>query len=537
MVAERADTLFVNGRVITMDPSRPEAQAVAVAGDRILAVGDTDQVRELAASATEVVDLRGRSLLPGFIDSHCHLAKYGLIQLGVDCKARGVGSIADLQRELATAARTLPPGSWIRARGYDHTRLAERRHPTRADLDAAAPNHPVYLVRTCGHIAVGNSLAFQLAGVSDATPDPTGGRFERSDGRLTGLMYEAAQGPIQAASRASLDELERALEVAERDWLRVGITSAVDCGGVDGHVQALQERWLSGHQRLRITLAVQTGLGRQQGRTFVQSELFTGFGDDYLRIGPFKVMVDGSSSAPTAGTREPYCSMPEFRGQINVSQEDLDALFGPAHRAGYQLTMHAVGDRAIAMGLDAIERAMAGDRPPRLPHRIEHCAMAPADLRARIKQLGVIPVAQPYFFWEFGDGYLRDYGTERGGAMFPLNSFLADGIPVAGSSDAPVSAFDPLLGIYGAMTRRTDSGQVAGPEERIGVMDALRLYTVNGARAMGALDRRGTIEPGKLADLVVLSGDPTRVPVDELRSMSTELTMTGGQVAFATSQV
>ncbi|MBV9358863.1 MAG: amidohydrolase family protein, partial [Chloroflexi bacterium] len=360
-----ADLLLVNGRVLTMDARRPRAEAIAVAGDRILAVGNTAEMRGLADTRATVVDLRGRTLLPGLIDAHCHLSKYGLLQHGFDCKAQRVTSIADLQQGIAALAGTRPPDTWIRARGYDQTRLAERRHPTRWDLDAAAPDHPVYLVRTCGHIGVASSRALELAGLGDDTPDPPGGHFERADGRLTGLMYEGAQGPVVTASRATAEEMAAALAAAEQAWLRAGITTAVDCGGVEGHVQGWQRRHLAGALRLRVTLAVLVGLGRRQGQTFLDAELFTGFGDDRLRIGPFKVMVDGSSSGPTAATREPYCSLPDYHGQLNVTQDELDVLFEDAHRAGYQLTMHGVGDRAIEMGLNAIERALRLGGPAR----------------------------------------------------------------------------------------------------------------------------------------------------------------------------
>jgi predicted amidohydrolase YtcJ len=528
-----ADLLLVNGHVLTMDRRQPHVDAIAVAGDRVLAVGATDELTNLATAGTTLVDLRGRTLLPGLIDSHCHLSKYGLLQDGFDCKAHRITSIEDLQQGIAALAGTRPPGSWIRARGYDQTRLAERRHPTRWDLDAAAPEHPVYLVRTCGHIGVASSRALALAGVGEDTPDPPGGHFERVDGHLTGLMYEGAQGPVVTASRASADEMAMALAAAERAWLQAGVTTAVDCGGVEGHVQGWQRRHMAGQLRLRVTLAVLMGLGRQQGQAFLDSELFTGFGDDRLRIGPFKVMVDGSSSGPTAATREPYCSLPDYHGQLNVSQDELDVLFGDAHRAGFQVTMHGVGDRAIEIGLNAIERALREAGPARIPHRIEHCAMAPKDIRRRLQVLGVLPVAQPYFFWEFGDGYLLNYGVDRGGSMFPIRSFLADGIDVAGSSDAPVSAHEPLRAIQSAMTRQTMDGQVAGPHERVDLMDALRMYTINGARATGEDAERGSLEPGKLADLVVLGGDLAATPVEEVGALPVDLTIVGGEVVYS----
>ena len=342
-------------------------------------------------------------------------------------------------------------------------------------------------------------------------------------------MFESAQGPIYEAGQASAEELDQALEAAEQDWHLAGITSAVDCGGSPGHFQAWLARRLAGRQRLRVTLAVITGAGRQQGRTFLETELGTGFGDDWLRLGPFKVMVDGSSSGPTAATRRPYDSQPDFSGLLGVSQQELDELYAAAHQAGFQLTMHGVGDRAIEMGLDAMEQAFRAG-PPGLAPRIEHCAMAPPDLRARLKRVGVTPVAQPYFLWEFGDGYIRNYGAERGGRMFPLRSFLDEGILVAGSSDSPVSDHRPLLAIQSAATRQTMDGQVAGPDERIEPREALPLYTINGARAMGQERERGSLEVGKLADLIVLGADPSQVSVEEIASIPLELTMVGGQV-------
>ena len=344
------------------------------------------------------------------------------------------------------------------------------------------------------------------------------------------MLYESAQGPLYLAGSPSEQELAAALEVAERDWHQAGITSAVDCGGSPGHVRAWMERRRSGRQRLRVMLTALIGGGRQQGLTFVEAELVTGFGDDWLQVGPFKVIVDGSSSGPTAGTRQPYDSQPDFCGHLNVSQEELDGLYDQAHRAGFQLSMHGVGDRAVELGLNAMARAFQVGGPPRLDPRIEHCAMVPSDLLARLKALRVTPVAQPYFVWEFGDGYLHNYGPERGGRMFPLRSFLDAGVPVAGSSDAPVSAHQPLWAVQASASRATMDGQICGPDERITVAEALGLYTINGARAMGEAERRGSLVPGKLADLIVLGADPTRLPLEEVGQIPVELTMVGGEV-------
>jgi predicted amidohydrolase YtcJ len=281
---------------------------------------------------------------------------------------------------------------------------------------------------------------------------------------------------------------------------------------------------------MRVTFHVVNGLGRSQGDTFVESEVATDFGDDWLRVGGYKVMVDGSSSGPTAGTREPYTSQPGFSGQVLPSQDQLNAMFEAAHRRGFQLTMHGVGDRAVEMGLTAMERAFELAGPPRRRPRIEHCAMVPDDLMPRLKRIGLIPIPQPYFIFEFGDGYLRNYGEGRGGAMFPIGSFLRAGILVAAGSDSPVSALQPLKGIQAAAQRFTQDGQTCGAEERINAAQCLPLYTINGAHAVGMGDRLGSISTGKLADLTVLAADPRAVAVDELAAIPVDITMVGGVI-------
>ncbi|HXH09310.1 MAG TPA: amidohydrolase, partial [Alphaproteobacteria bacterium] len=456
-----AEIIFTGGRVHTVNATNDIVEAVAVGGGRILAVGSTAAIRALAGPGTREVELKGRSLLPGFIDAHCHLAGLGMAMGSIDCKAPGMQSIEALQKAVHERTATQPVGTWIRGRGYDQTRLRERRHPTRDDWDAVAPHHPVIFTRTCGHIASVNSRALQLAGISDRTPDPPGGRYDRDGGRNLGVAYETAQTPLQMAAMPSAEEFRTALVRAADAYLAAGCTSVHDAGGLVGPAfgpcQTLVE---AGRLKLRIYAFATVNSLQHPVMGVLGAGLRTGFGDERLRLGAFKVMTDGSSSGPTAATREPYTSNCQDCGILYWDQDGLDDLLGRAHRQGFQCTVHAVGDRAIEQTLNALARAQCEYPREGLRHRIEHCAICPPDLSARVQAQGIVPAMQPAFFWEFGDGYIQNYGRRRADTMFPVKSLIAAGVPVAGSSDAPVTHYAPLFGIEQALTRRTMAGDV-----------------------------------------------------------------------------
>ena len=532
-MTDRADLVFVGGRVHTVNAADDIVEAVAVADGRILAVGGDADIRGLAGPGTRVVELRGRSLLPGFIDAHCHFASVGAAMDAVDCKAPGMQSIAALQDAVRQRAQKQAAGTWIRGRGYDQSRLAERRHPTRDDWDAVAPDHPVIFTRTCGHIASVNSLALALAAVDDKTPDPPGGRYDRADGRNLGVAYETAQTPLQMAAVLSRQEYEEALLNANRAYLAAGCTSIHDAGGLVGPpFAACQDLVAAGRIRVRIYAFATVNSLQHPLLGLLPTGLHTGLGDEWLRLGAFKVMTDGSSSGPTAATRAPYTSDCRDCGILYWDQDGLDALLGRAHRLGFQCTVHAVGDRAIEQTLNAMARAQREFLRTGLRHRIEHCGICPPDLQGRVHAQGIVPVMQPAFFWEFGDGYIRNYGRERADTMFPAASLIARGVPVPGSSDAPVTHYAPLFGIEQALTRRTMDGDVCGPKERVDLRTAIRMHTINGAYAAFDEQIKGSLEPGKLADLVVLAEDLTRVPAERIRQVGVAMTVVGGEIAY-----
>jgi predicted amidohydrolase YtcJ len=531
--SETADLIFTGGRVHLVDAGNREAEALAVAGDRVLRAGSNAEIRALARPGTRRVDLAGRSLLPGFIDAHCHFVWLGSAQAGIDCKAAGMGSIDALTDAVRERANTLSPGAWIRGAGYDQTRLAERRHPNRLDLDRVSPNNPVILTRTCGHICAVNSRALELAGIDDSTPDPPAGRFDRSDGRILGVAYEQAQNALLMASAQSDAELSAALAAANALYIRAGTTSVHDAGGLAGRAMGITQDLIAGGElQVRLYAFALVGLGSQAGLTYLDAGIHTGFGDDRLRLGAFKVVTDGSSSGPTAATRSSYRSDPNDSGILYWSQEELDRMIARAHTAGFQVTMHTLGDRAIDQGLTAIERALTGQPRVGARPRLEHCGICPPDLQRRVQALGVTPAMQPAFFWEFGDGYLVNYGRERADVMFPVRSLLEGGVRVAGSSDAPVTDYRPLFGIEQALTRATSGGQVCGEAERVDLQSAIRMYSINAAYAAFEDDRKGSLGPGKLADLAVLEADITQVPAGELRDLPVAMTVSDGQVVY-----
>jgi hypothetical protein len=538
MARDRADILFSGGAVHTVDPRNSIAEAVAVSDGRILAVGSNAEVNATAGPSTRHVELNGRSLTPGFIDAHQHFTGVGGMAYSIDCKAPGMDSISAIVEAVRQRAEVLPAGTWIRGRGYDHSKLVERRHPNRHDFDAVAPEHPVLFTRTCGHIVAFNTRAAELARLPLDAPDPNGGRFDRDpDGSLLGVAYERANGPFRTASGLTREELREHLVAANAADLASGLTSVHDAGGLLGPpMDVATELVNAGAIQIRLyAFATVNTFEHPLVALLNGTGLHTGFGSDRLRIGAFKVMTDGSSSGPTASTREPYTIDPDDSGILYWQQDELDDLIGRAHRAGWQCTVHAVGDRAVEQTLNAMARAQEEAPREGLRHRIDHCGITPPDLQQRVLRQGIVPAMQPAFFWEFGDGYINNYGRDRADVMFPAKSIIEGGGIVAGSSDSPVTDYRPLFGIEQAITRATMSGDVCGPDERVDLDTAIRMHTINGAYAEFAEDRKGSIEVGKYADLTLLSEDIRAVAVTELRDLPVAMTLVEGEVVYEAS--
>jgi predicted amidohydrolase YtcJ len=528
-----ADLVLLNGTVFTIDDARSAAEAVAVVGKRIARVGTSEDVREEIGPGTRVVDLAGRSLLPGFNDNHTHPISYG-VGLGlIDARPATQPTLVGLQDAFRAAAAngSNGRGDWLLARGYDDSRLDVRRHPTRHELDAATDGRPAFLTRTCGHLGVANSAALARAGITRTTPDPEGGQIDRdAHGEPTGLLRETAmrlvQQQIPSTTRAQMKD---ALRAAGERFLAYGITSVGEASiRTSDELAAYQELAAEGELPVRVytmmliddTLDALAGLGMR-----------TGWGDDWLRIGPAKLFQDGSGGGRTAAMTTDYVNDPGNRGITIYDQDGLDERFARAHEAGFQLAAHAIGDLAITMILDAYEKALS--KRPKSDHRfrIEHCGMCTPEIIERMARMGVIAVPQPNFIYELGDSYIRNFSEEQLALSYPGRTWFDRGIVAVGSSDVPVVDCNVLMNLRSAVTRLTATGQRMGPEQGVTIDEALRMFTLNGAFASFEEASKGTITPGKLADLVVLSGDPRAVPAEELPTLAVEMTVVDGRVA------
>jgi predicted amidohydrolase YtcJ len=529
----KADLVFRKGQVVTLNKVNQVVQSLAVKGNRILYIGDDCNVESLIGEDTRVVELKGRSLIPGFIDSHTHLGLYGLSKLGVDLRYPKVKSINDIRMAIAEALQKVEPGEWIRGWGYDHNRLVEKRHPNRLDLDDITPHNPVTLVRTCGHISSNNSYSLKCAGIDNRTPNPKGGLIEKDNGSLTGVLKEMAHVKMQKIASLSEHDLYKAIRIANDDYIRYGITSVHDAGYDDGfkQIRVMQQAYQDNALAVRINVMIFSD-DLDYTNEFIKSGILTKFGNDSMKIGPVKLMLDGSSTGPTAAMRSPYTSDPMNSGILYMSQEEINDIVTTLHKLGYQVTAHAIGDKAIEMLIKSFEIALSNKHRVNHRHRIEHCALVDDFLVERIKKLNLIPVSQPGFLHDFGDSYTLDYGKHRITKMFPLKTYLDHGIISAISSDSPVINPNPMLGIYAAVNRRTQGNTLISENERITIIDALRMYTINGAYASFDDSNKGSLEIGKLADLVVLSGSILDSDNEDLMNLFVEMTIVDGKIVF-----
>ena len=532
-----ADMIFKNGIVVTVDSANSLCEAVAVKGNRIVYVGDNAGVEMWLGPDTSVIDLAGRALLPGFIDSHMHLGMTGQnAAVIIDCNSNKVTSISQIQQKIREAAAKAPKGAWIKATGYEQSKLKEGRHPTRDELDEAAPNNPVQLTRCCLHMGVYNTLALKAGGITGPEMFAPGEVVVDENGRMTGLLKETACTYMWDKVIYTKDEYLRSFKAANDILLSYGVTSMHD-GSFYGEetIGLYQDACRNGIIKVRMYNLLYHAYGKKKTiewvNDFISTGIHGGLGDDHFRLGHVKILIDGSTSGPSCATSQPYSHDPALKGIQLYTQEEADDIIIKAHNAGFNVSAHAVGDVAVDVILTAIERAMAQNpRPCR--HRIEHCGIINENLLSRIKKASIVPVPNPGFFNENAEIYVKYYG-DRVNWMFPLRSYLDNGITAALGSDSPVIEADPMIGLYGALTRADKcSGIVAGKDQRIGIMDAIRMYTYNGAYASLEEKIKGSIEPGKLADLVILSGNILDTPVEELKSLKADMTVIDGQIVY-----
>jgi predicted amidohydrolase YtcJ len=534
------DCALINGHIITLDRNDETAEAVAVKDSKIASVGATTDVMALANKDTHVIDLQGKTVTPGFIESHCHPSMAGLmLHYEVDVRqAQSIDEIIDLLKQKAGG---LPEGKWLKGFGYNDQRLQEKRHPTRWDLDKASSEHPVFLGRTDGHLAVVNSKALEMAGIVNDTPDPDGGRFDR-DVRTkepTGVLREQACAVVRSLIPVyTIEEIKKGIMAACQQLAAWGITSFHDAAVAGDVMVAYQELLAENRLPLRVATMI-PGIALLEFPGYLEElkslGVKAGFGNERLKIYGTKFMCDGSMSGWTAALYEPYANDPDEIGITVTSEEELTAGIVEAHRAGLRPVTHAIGDRAIDIVLDAIEKALAARPDPDHRMSIEHCSLPTETAIERIKKLGVLPSSSVGFLYELGPAHLLGLGAERIKRYFPHKTYLEKDIISVGNSDWFVSSGEIAQQIYGVVTRKSYTGEVVGLEQAIPVKQALRLYTINGAYASFEEDSKGSIEVGKFADMAVLDRDILSIPAEEIKDIKIDMTIVGGEIIYQRS--
>jgi predicted amidohydrolase YtcJ len=473
-------------------------------------VAGNDALDALSGAGTRVIDCGGRTVAPGFNDAHLHF--FSLVQklLSIDLSPPGIHSIADIKEAIRHKAARTPPGTWLRGTNYNEFYLAEKHCPTRRDLDEAAPDHPVIISHRSLHACVLNSLALSIAGIHTETPEPPGARIERdlATGEPNGILLDM----FPALSPFTETEFEEGVSLLNQQFLSCGITSFQEAT-----YRTDLNRWRtirnlkeSGRLRSRVTMMT----GPETRHQFQEAGMTTGSGDNQLRLGAVKILLGESS------------------GQLDPPQEEVNRIALECHFAGFQLAFHAVAQSHVEGAVRALEYVNRHAKVAGRRHRIEHCGECPPDLLKRLKKLGCVIVTQPPFIYFSGERYLATVAPSQLPWLYRIKSPLENGVIVAGSSDAPVVPCNPLMGIYAAMTRKADSGQTLLPEEAISPQQALALYTVNAAYASFEEDIKGSITPGKLADIIVLRDDPSRVPPEQIKDIKVEMTIIGGEVVW-----
>ncbi|MFZ5789142.1 MAG: amidohydrolase [Pseudomonadota bacterium] len=538
--AVAADLVIHGGKVTTLAAAQPAAQAVAVWRGRILAVGSDDEMMALAGPATRRIDLAGRRVVPGIVDSHCHPDSHALTLLRwVDIGWPAVKSVGELLQLVATRTAALAPGQPLLGFGYNDQKCGG--YPTREQLDAVSNGRPVWLYRTDHHIAVLNSAMLQTMGVDDNAEDPPHGRFDRdpATGRMTGLLREMAAWGLEERIKESYSvaEYEAGLPRVFDLYLRHGVTSLHNSLTARKAIEAYQRLREAGKLSMRIGVILD---GRDEALvdSYLAAGVRTGFGDEWIRIIGVEWCPDCSTSGRTAAYYDPYVGravpgepVPNC-GMLLYDAEELIPKVIAAHKAGLRVCVEGIGDRGIDFALDAIEAALEAHPRPDHRSRVEHCCYVTPKILERIKRLGAVDSSATGFMWSLGDAYIDNRGEAAMRWMWPHRTLIDAGVPAPGHSDAPICSTNPWEIIGAMVMRRTDTGRPIGAPEAVTVEEALRAYTILGAWAGFEEELKGAIEPGKLADFAVLEQDVFTVPPEAVKDTKVAMTFVGGEIAY-----
>lgn len=507
--------ILVNADIITLDPLFPQATWVAMENNKFVTTGYGENWRNLKHESSSIIDCSGKTVLPGLIDAHMHLVSYAKSFVTLNFSPnKNVHSVSDIESIIKNYSQNRPQGKWIFGRGYNEFYLVEKRHPNRWDLDKATRNHPTMLTHGSGHAHVLNSMALKLIGISKDTGDPAGGMIERDlkTGEPTGLLYEMGDFLSHRIPPLTPSELESGLRMANKQLVSEGITSIQDASSRND-----TDRWNllasckeSGLLQPRVNMMLEYHTFKKKD----YRKLPTNFDESQLRLGAVKIILDDTT------------------GRLYPSQSELNEMVLEVHQSGMQVAIHAIEEKAIEAAGIAIQYALSKVPKKDHRHRIEHCSVCPPYLAKQIASLGIVVVTQPPFIHYNGERYLETVPDDQLQHLYPLKTLLHHQISVAGSSDCPIVPPNPLVGMYAAVSRMDETGKTVGGEEKISPTAALQMYTRMAAQATFEETVKGTITPGKLADLVVLNGNPIHLSPDELKSVKVEMTIIGGEIVW-----
>lgn len=541
--------LVTNARGITLDPQRPRVDSVLVLNERIVAVGDASEVASLAPAGTPTLDARQRVLIPGFVETHTHPLSAAVSRMTmVNCGTPPNHNIEDVLDRLAAAVAESEGVAPIRGNVFDDSLIEDNRHLTRDDLDRVSMETPIVVTHVSGHLAYANSAALEAADITETTGDPEGGHLARDEaGRLTGVLYETAlRLTAGVAVRPDRETQVEGAAYASRELVKSGVTSVHDVSGaanlsgyLDIYGEAIRRDQFQPRMRMCMPYAsLSARHGQFEAVPYLESAGWrTGFGNERLGVGMMKITQDGSLQGYSGAITEGYHDRPDEKGMALIPQDVLDVVITQALRAGIQVGIHANGDRAIDSVLDAYERGLQEHPVEDHRLRIEHCQVVREDQLDRIARLGVNVSFFNLHVYYWGSRHRdRFLGPERGARISPLRSAQDRGIKFVGHSDWSVTPVDPLFNVHVAVNRETREGDVLGPEQRIDAESALRMMTIDGAHLAFEEDAKGTITPGKLGDLVLLSDDPLAVDAGAIDDIEVDATIIGGRVVYDREQ-
>jgi len=536
------DLILFNGKIRTLAHDRAAVEALACAGGRIVATGKSDVIRRLAGPDTRQIDLQNKIAIPGLTDTHVHLSEKGTAEKEyVDCRDfyAEVHSIPEILERLTKRASEIPKGSWIVAHGspMQDFRLKEKRFPDRHDLDRAVPDHPVSIAFGA-HITIASSKALGLAKITRDTPDPPGGAIRRDprSGDPTGELHERAQLILKkVAPEFTYLELKEGIVFALNQCLERGVTTIHDIVRSGEPIRAYQELLREGRLDARVSLLPRVIESHIGSKSLIELGLNTGFGNEWLRIGGVKMSIDGGITGRNACFYEPYEDDPHNCGIIRIPQDELNETVLQCHQAGLRCCVHAIGDRAFDMALDAYENAIQKSPRKDHRHRIEHMGnwLSTPERMQRLVRSGIIAIPNISIGYYVGDAILDCVGEKRLAKAFPFRTLLKNGVTIAGGSDAPgYWPVDPLRDISACVSRKMRWGEVLVPEERISAAEAFAMHTTTAAFVGFEENDKGTLEVGKLADIAILAEDPFEIPAERIKDIRVEMTIVGGEVKY-----